>query len=103
MSPVPCQISSLPLILDFLEVDVLIELGGTFVALWDEMQTDASDMLLGTEDLQTVHLVAFAEMTHAYLCNTHHQSLECTSADSLSSGCLFVNIFTLNRLCEIGK
>ena len=38
----------------FLESDVLIELLGTFIAFWDQVQTHTSDVFLGAEVLECV-------------------------------------------------
>ena len=42
----------------FLESDALVEGLGAFVALWDEVEADTTNVLLGTEGLGVVDLVA---------------------------------------------
>ena len=41
----------------FLESDVFVELLGTFIAFRDQMQTHTSDMFLGAEVLEVIHLL----------------------------------------------
>ena len=42
----------------FVEVDILVEFGGAVFAFWEEVETDTTDVLLGTEILEIVDLVA---------------------------------------------
>lgn len=98
-----------------LEGDVFVEFGGAVFAGGNEVEADASDVLLGSEVLEVVdlfafdlefqqaevleaHLVAILQMTTDCLCNRHHQSFEDTTTDSTMSGSLFIELPALNGL-----
>ena len=103
-----------------LELDVRVEFGGAFVAFGDEVEADTTDVLLGTEVLEVVDLlaldlefqqtevlqadlVAHLQMTHHRFCDSHHQALEYTSTDAhASGGSLIKQLTTLDGLVVNG-
>ena len=83
--------------------DALVKFGGAAFTFRDEVETDATDVFLGTEVLEIVdllaldfkfkqtevpqaHLVAHLQMTHHRIRYSHHQPFEHTTADAGGSG-----------------
>lgn len=102
-------------VLVFLEGDVLVEIGGALGALGDEMEADATDVLLGAEVLEVAdllaldlefeqpevrqaHLVALTEMEAHHPGHIHHQSFEHTSTDAGAPRRLFEELTGLDGL-----
>ena len=102
-------------ILIFLEGDVLIEFGGAFVALGDEVEADTTNVLLGSEVLEVVdllaldlefqqakilqtHLITIAKMATDCLCHTHHQSFEHATTERCTSCSFLKELATLDCL-----
>ena len=85
------------------------------LTFWDKVETDTTDVLLGTEILQIIHLVALdfefqqtkilqthlvahTEMTPDSISHIHHQTLEYPSAQTSPSCCLLIKLMTLYQL-----
>ena len=103
-----------------LEGDVGVEFGGAFVAFRDEVEADTADVLLGTEVLEVVDLLALdlelqqtevlqadlvthLQVTHHCFCDSHHQAFEHTTTDAhASGGSLLKQLATLNGLVMNG-
>ena len=99
-----------------LELDVGVEFGGAIGAFWDEMEADTTDVLLGTEVLKVIDLLAFnlefqqtkvlqanlvahLQVTHHRFCDSHHQAFEHTTTDAhASGGSLIKQLTTLDGL-----
>ena len=102
------------------KVDALVEFGGAAFAFRDEVEADTPDVLLGTEVLEVVdllaldlklkqtevlqtHLVAHLQMAHHRIRYSHHQPFEHATADAhASGGCLFVKLAALDGLVVNG-
>ena len=107
-------------IADLFEGNALIELGRAFFTFWNEVETDTTNVLLGTEILEIVNLfaldfefqkaeplqsnfVAHLEMATDSFCHRHHQTFKHTTTNGHSSGCsFFKKLATLNRLIVNG-
>ena len=106
-------------VLVFLVGDAFVEGLGAFVAFRDEVEADASDVLLGTEALGIVdlvaldfefhhaplrktHAIAFAQMTVDNLCHTHEYANDIAFAETCALGCFLDEFVALNRLVVNG-
>ena len=103
-----------------LEGDALVEFGGAAFTFRDEVEADTTDVLLGTEVLEIVdllaldfkfkqtevlqaHLVAHLQMAHHRIRYRHHQPFEHATADAhASGGSLFVKLMALDGLVVNG-
>ena len=100
--------------------DALVKFGGAAFAFRDEVETDTTDVLPGTEVLEIVdllaldfkfeqtevlqaHLVAHLQMAHHRIRYGHHQPFEYATADAhASGGSLFVKLMALDGLVVNG-
>ena len=103
----------------FFEGDAVVESLGAFVAFWEEVETDAADVLLGAEGLGIIYLftldfqlhhapfweaysVAFAQMAIDDFCDTHQYALDGAFAESSTLGRFFQELIALDGLIVYG-
>ena len=108
-------------VLDLLTLvgDAIVEGLGAFVAFWDEVEADTSDVFVGTEgfgivdffaldfefhqaEVPQAHLVAHLKMTAYGFGYSHHHAFEHTSADAHVPGGLFEQLAAFDGLVVNG-